>query len=181
MVQEVEVIAGKVEQGYRPYFYEGIGAVMLKLYPDNPAEHQKAGAFIPREFLSYYYRGLSVSLYTDDIPAYLQRCRLTLALLDNQYRRFFLEGMGEVLAKFGVTTFMVGLSYDNPGLRELYGFLESVEPRERAYLSQGIDQAIAYFYSPNTQADIDRFKKGVSPCPDEKSGSRQGRENVNLR
>ena len=181
MVQEVEKIAGKVEPRYRPYFYEGMGAVMLKLYPDNPEEHQKAGAFIPREFLGRYYRGLSVSLYTDDIPAYLQRCRLTLAAIDNQYRRFFLEGMGEVLARFGVTTFMVGLSYDNPGLEELYAFLESAGPKEREYLSRGIDQAIAYFYSPNTQADIYRFKKGVRPCPDEKSGSRQGRENVNLR
>jgi len=181
MVQEVEVIAGKVEQGYRPYFYEGIGAVMLKLYSDNPAEHQKAGAFIPRKFLGYYYRGLSVSLYTDDIPAYIERCRLTLAAIDDQYRRFFLEGMGEALAKFGVTTFIVGLSYDNPGLKELYAFLESAGPKERAYLSRGIDQAISYFSTPNTQADIDRFKKGVSPCPDEKSGSRQGRENVNLR
>ena len=61
------------------------------------------------------------------------------------------------MAKFGVTTFIAGLSYDNPGLAALYDFFDSFEPEYRKLLLAGAGKGLSYFYSDNTKEDIYRF------------------------
>ncbi len=157
LIAEVKTIAPKIGPEYRPYLYEGTGAVMLKRYFEDNSVDLKAEYLLEPECLAHYYRGLSASIYTDDIPAYLNRCKDVLEQIEDRYRPYYLDGVGEVLAKFGVTTFIAGLSYDNPGLIALYDFIGAFEQRDRDCIMKGIGGGIDCFYSENTKEDIERF------------------------
>ena len=84
LIAEIRTIAPKIEPEYRPYLYEGMGAVMLKRYFEDASAQVKAEPLLDPEYLAHYYRGLSASIYTDDIPAYLNRCKDVLKQIEEQ-------------------------------------------------------------------------------------------------
>lgn len=157
LIDEVKLFSQQVEDIYKPFLYEGVGALMVKRYPDEPARYNDAIGFVDKQYLPYYYRGLSEPIYGDDIPNYIQRCKSALKGMDVAYIPAFLDGMGEVLAKFAVATFMVGLDYNNKGLMELYHFFDDIQPPYKKYLFEGAGKALSYFYTSNTDKDIYAF------------------------
>lgn len=163
-IAEVRLLEKKVEPGYIPYLYEGLGASMVKYYGEDTSRYGEGlKAFDEERYRQYYCRGLSVSLYPDDIPAYISRVRKALDGMEEAYRGAYLEGSGEVLAKFAVSTFMVGLSYDNPGLKLLYEFINSAEDQYKLSLLRGSGQCLSYFYGVNTEEDVYRFVNHLKP------------------
>jgi hypothetical protein len=162
IVARVAAFSRQAGEQYRPAMYEGIGALAVKRYPDEPARCRDLGLAVAGEFLPAYYRGLSSSLYTDDIPVYLARCKNILTELGAGEKPYFLDGMGEVLARFAVDTFIAGLRYGNKGLDELYAFIWSLDEPSKAYLLTGAGKGIAYFYDGNTEKDVYRFVNRLS-------------------
>lgn len=154
---EVDKLSENVGQPYRPYFYEGLGAAVVKRYSEDMLKARDGVNFMNIGYVPAYYRGLSASIYLDDIPSYLVRCKNVLGWIEDRYKPFYLEGMGEVMAKFAVTTFMVGLSYDDKGLRELYEFFDNMDPQYKIFILRGAGKSLSYFYDPNTEQDVYRF------------------------
>lgn len=152
LIGEVDILSRKVEDKYRPYLYQGVGAIVATRYTDDTARYKDGIPFIDKRYIAYYYKGLNDCIYTDDIPTYIQRCKNTLERLDDEYKPSYMDSMGEVLARFALTTFMGGLSYDNVGLITLYDFFNNSEIRYRKYLLEGAGRGLSYVYSDSNNS-----------------------------
>lgn len=119
-------------------------------------------ACIPADFLPAYYRGISHPVYEDDIPAYVERCGRITGGIPAPYLPYYLDGVGDALAKFAVTTFIAGLSYNDKGLLALYDFIRGMDDGARCLVLTGAGRGISYYYDENTKHDISHFIDDLS-------------------
>lgn|GEM_PF-6893351 len=164
LTDRIGALAAQTAPEYRPYLYEGEGALAVKRYRDDPARCVEMASFIPPEYRPQYYRGLGASTYDDDILNYVRRCKGLLAAVGAEHEPRYLDGVGETMAKFAVTTFMVGLSYDDEGLTAEYGFIRGLDDARRQWLLRGAGKGLAYYYDDNTRGDISRFIDYLAPA-----------------
>lgn len=78
--------------------------------------------------------------------------------LDKQYQPLYLEGIGEVLAKIGVS-YIIERFYpdDDPDAKMFYDFFHNLDPAYKRYVLEGVGKSLSYFYSVNTEQYIHQF------------------------
>ncbi len=162
LVRDIKVLSLYVGQIYRPYFYEGIGDVMVDLYSDNSdaiVKYKKAARLIDKEYLPYYYRGLAY-YPGGPIIEHLRRYRKCIGWIPDEYQPFYLKNTGEVLAQRGIDQIMHMADFNNPDEetgRLLYYFLYTLEPGKKKYVLEGIGEYLTYFFTPSNKKEVYKF------------------------
>jgi len=156
IVHQVDVLSRQVEDRYKPYFYEGIGALVTTYDIIDTIKYKEYASFIDKKYRAYYYRGLSEPNYSG-IPEYFDRFKNCLAWLDKQYQPLYLEGVGEVLAKQGVWYAVIKACCNQGDAPEFYNLFRNLESGNKIYVLKGVGKSLSYFYSVNTEKAIHEF------------------------
>jgi 4-amino-4-deoxy-L-arabinose transferase-like glycosyltransferase len=153
LVREVNILSKQVDDRYKPYLYQGIGALVAEGNLSDTTGYKDGANFLDEKYVAYYYRGLSESDF-EDIADYIERFKSCMDWLDKQYQPFYLEGVGEHLAKIGVSYMIERVDTDGVLISN---FFKILEPDQKGYILEGMGKSLSYFYSPNTEKDIQGF------------------------
>lgn len=157
IVDEVAKLSAQVEDKYRPYLYEGVGALMVNRESSNTLKYKDGIALVDERYAAYYCRGLSEPGWLEGVADYLDRFNHCMAWMDKRYQPFYLDGVGEVLAKMGVSYIIEKVPPDDEEAVVFYDFFENLDPGVKGYILVGMGKGIAYFYTVNTDKTIKEF------------------------
>ena len=157
LVRQVNILSGQVDDKYKPYLYEGIGAIVVMRDQYDTAKYKYCAGFIDGKYTAHYYRGLSEPIFLEGLVDYVGRFNNCMTWLDKQYQPFYLEGIGEGLSKIGFSYIIDRLTKDDEEVKIFYDFLKNLEPAYKIHVLEGMGRGLSYFYSPNTYIDIYRF------------------------
>jgi len=158
LVREVDILSKQVDDKYKPYLYQGIGALMVKRDSYDTAKYKDGAGLIDEKYIVYYYRGLSEPVFMEGLVDYLSRFKNCMGWLDKQYQPAYLEGVGEALAKIGVSYIIEIFSPDGvPDAKIFYDFFNNLESGYKRYVLEGAGKSLSYFYTVNTEKDINQF------------------------
>jgi len=157
LVSQVDILSKQADDIYKPYLYQGIGAIVVARNQNDNSDYKDGASLIDEKYRAYYYRGLSEPVYLEDIVNYVKRFKSCMGWLDKQYQPFYLKGVGEALAKIGVSFVIERVPWDSDGELISCHVLKDLEPDQRKYVLEGMGKILSYFYSPNTEKDIQQF------------------------
>jgi hypothetical protein len=158
LIRQVDILSKAVEDKYKPYLYEGIGALMVKRFPDNTIQYKEGTNLVDKKYVANYYRGLSEPVYIDYIGDYVNRCKSCLTWLDEAYKPLYLENIGEFLAKMGFLMFIIDrIHSDDEEAKIFYDFFKNLDSKQSRYVLEGVGKGLSYFYSPNNKKEIYQF------------------------
>lgn len=161
LVKQVDGFSLYVEEKFRPSLYEGIGAVMVKRYPDDTLKFKEGALFMQEKYRPYYYRGMAHPFYvgwqTQGNSEHAERFRSCLSWLPEEYKPLFLEGAGETLSNIGFSD-IADKSY--PGTEDaqvIYDFTQTLEPRYRRHVLEGMGKNLSYIIQPGNEQFVYQF------------------------
>lgn len=172
LVEEAAALGRRIDERFRPYLYEGVGCLMVHRHPrkDETLSYRDAGALVPEGYRRWYYRGLSEPVYLEFMGEYLDRYAACMAWMGEEYRPLYLEGVGDVLGKIGISYAMERLPPEEPERVLLDGFLCSLPPGEREQILKGMREGIANYHTANNDIDVRRFAASLPPAFREAGG-----------
>jgi len=160
LVGQVDNLAVYVDGVYRPYLYEGVGALLVERYPKDTTIHKEAAFYITQKYRPYYYRGLSdqfIYLDAKSNSEYGLWYKINLGWLPEGYKPLYLEGMGEALSKKGICDIVDRLFPDEDYAAPVYNFIDSLNPEDKIYVLEGIGKNFSYFIRPDNEREINQF------------------------
>ena len=157
IISEVSSLSGQVDEKYRPYLYEGVGSLLVNRESFDTFKYKEGAVFVDEKYAAYYYRGLSEPGWLEGLADYLHRVNLCLGWMERKYQLFYLEAVGEVLSKIGISYVVEKVSPDDEDFRTFYGFFRNCDDESRGHLLKGTGKWLSYFYTVNTDKAINEL------------------------
>lgn len=157
VVKEVNVLAQQVDERYRPYLYEGVGALATAYDVLDTTKYKDYVILIDKEYVGYYYRGLSEPNYSEGITEHFNRIKSCMTWLDKEYQPLYLEGVGEVLSKMGVGYAVIKECCNKGDTPKFYNLFNNLDQVYKIDILKGMGKGLSYFYTVSTKKAIDEF------------------------